>query len=86
MRMRSRPMPAVIVLRNDAAGLRDGGLGVVGEAGVYFGGNAAGNDGQDFFAEGNGQPLEGEVGDGWRRLRRRPDPCALRCSTPSTMG
>ena len=63
MRMRSRPMPACVVLRDDVAGLRDGGFGVVGEARVDFGGDAAGNDGENLFAEGDGQALEGEVGD-----------------------
>jgi hypothetical protein len=43
--------------------MRDGGFGVVGEARVDFGGDAAGDDGQNLFAEGDGQPLEGEVGD-----------------------
>ena len=35
----------VIVFRDDLMGLRDGGLGVVGEAGVNLGGDAAGDDG-----------------------------------------
>ena len=51
-------------MRNDAARLRDGGVGVVGEARVHFGRDAAGNDGQNLFAEGDGQPLEGEIGHG----------------------
>ena len=53
-----------VVLCDDGAGLRDGGLGVVREARVYLSGYAAGNDGQDSPAEGDGQPLEGEIGDG----------------------
>ena len=64
MRMCLRPMPACVVLRDDVARLRDGGRGVVGEARVDFSGDAAGNDGQDLLAKGDGQPLEGEVGDG----------------------
>jgi hypothetical protein len=54
----------VVVLRNDGAGLGDGGIGVVGEAGVNFGGDAAGNDGENLFAEGDGQALKGEIGHG----------------------
>ena len=38
--------------------------GVVGEARVHFRRDAARNDGQNLLAEGDGQPLEGEVGDG----------------------
>src|ERR1035437_10117582 len=52
-----------VVLRDDAARLCDGGLCVVGEARVYFSGDAAGNNSQNFLAEGDGQPLKGEVGD-----------------------
>ena len=52
----------VVVLLNDGAALSDGGLGVVGEAGIDFGGDAAGNDGQDLLAEGDGQAFEGQVG------------------------
>ncbi len=54
----------VIVLGNDLAGLGNGGGGVIGEARIHFGGDAAGHDGQNLFAEGDGQPLEGEVGHG----------------------
>src|ERR1035437_8006252 len=52
-----------VVLLDDRASLRDGGLCVVGEARVYFSGDAAGNNSQNFLAEGDGQPLKGEVGD-----------------------
>ena len=49
---------------DDVARHLDGLFGVVGEARVDFGGDAAGDDGEDLLAEGDGQPLEGEVGDG----------------------
>ena len=51
------------VLGDDVAGGLDGALGVVGEAGVDFGGDAAGDDREDLLAEGYGEGLEGEVGD-----------------------
>ena len=54
-----------LVLRDDVAGGLDGLLGVVGEAGVDLGGDAAGDDLEDLLAEGYGEGLEGEV-------RRRP--------------
>ena len=53
----------LVVLRDNAAGLRDGGFGVVGKASVDFSGDAARNDGEDFFAECDGEVLESEVGD-----------------------
>ena len=60
--------------------------GVVGEAGIDFGGDAAGNDGENLLAEGDGQALEGEVGH--RLIGWRCSPSSLRASTstPSTMG
>ena len=54
----------LVVLRDDLACLRDGLAGVVGEAGVYLGGDAAGDDGEDLASEGDGEGLEGEGGDG----------------------
>ena len=53
----------MVVLGNNAARLGNGGAGVVGEAGIDFSGDAAGNDGQDLPAEGDGQALKGELGD-----------------------
>ncbi len=52
-----------LVLRDDVAGGGDGFVGVVGEAGVDFGGDAAGDDLEDLLAEGDGEFLEGEGGD-----------------------
>ena len=54
----------LIVLRDDAAGLRGGGFGIVGKARVHLGRDATGHDGQNLFAEGDGQTLEGQVGHG----------------------
>jgi len=53
-------------LRDDGAGLGDGGRGVVRETRVDFSGDASGNDIENLFAEGDGQPLKGQVGDGLR--------------------
>ena len=53
----------LVVLRDDAARLVDGRLGVEGQAGVDFGGDAAGNDFQDPLAEGDGEAFEGQLGD-----------------------
>ena len=44
---------------DDLARPGDGGSGVEGEAGVHLGGNAAGNDAQDFTANGDGQTFAG---------------------------
>ena len=63
MRMRSREMPALSYMRDDVAGLGDGLVGVVGEAGVDFGGDAAGDDLEDLEAEGDFERLEGVCGD-----------------------
>ena len=52
-----------VILRDDAARLLDGGFGVIGEPRIHFSGNAARDDGENLLAEGDGQPLEGEVGD-----------------------
>ena len=52
----------LVVLGNDAAGLGKGGLGVIREAGIHFGRNAAGNDGENFLAKGDGQFFESQVG------------------------
>ena len=47
---------------DDVMGHLDGGFGVVGEAGVNFGRDAAGNDGENFLSEFDGEVFEGEVG------------------------
>ncbi len=54
----------LVVLRDDLARLRDGLVGVVGEARIDLGGDAAGDDGEDLASEGDGKRLEGERGDG----------------------
>ena len=45
----------LVVLRDDLARLGDGLAGVVGEAGVNLGGDAAGDDGEDLATEGDGE-------------------------------
>jgi hypothetical protein len=52
-----------VIQCDDAVRLLDGGIGVVGEPRVHLSGNAPGNDGQDLFAEGDGQPLESKIRD-----------------------
>ncbi len=51
-----------VVLLDDAARLRDGGVRVIRKARVHFRRDAAGNDSQNFLAESDGQPLKCEVG------------------------
>ncbi len=63
MRMRSRPMPASSYCLMMSRACCDGLVGVVGEACVDFGGDAAGDDFEDLLAEGDGEGLEGEGGD-----------------------
>jgi len=75
----------LVVLRDDAASLGDGAGGVIREASVHFRRDAPWDDGQNLFAEGDGQPLKGEVGDG-RIGPRCPNLLAASSSTPSTMG
>ena len=52
-----------LVLGDDVARGGDGFVGVVGEAGVDFGGDAARDDFKDLLAEGDGEFFEGECGD-----------------------
>ena len=54
----------VVVLLDDGAGHLDCGVGVVGQAGIDFSRDAAGNDGQNLLSEGHSEALEGEVGNG----------------------
>ena len=63
MRMRSREMPAFSYCAMMSRAVGDGLVGVVGEAGVDLGGDAAGDDLEDLEAEGDGEGLEGEGGD-----------------------
>ena len=58
------PDALLVVLRNNATRLRDGGLCVIGEARVHLRRDAAGHDGQYLLAEGDSQPLKGQVGHG----------------------
>ena len=85
MRMRSREMPAFSYCAMMSRAVGDGFLGVVGEAGVDFGGDAAGDDLEDLDTEGDGEGLEGVRGDllvGGVGCRRLYLPA---CSTSSTM-
>ena len=63
MRTRSRPMPSLRYISMMSRAMCDGLFGVVGEARIHFSGDAAGDDGENLFAKGDGQALEGEVGD-----------------------
>jgi hypothetical protein len=75
----------LVVFGNDLCGLRDGGFGVVRQARVDLGGDAAGNDGQNLLAEGDGQALEGQIGH-VLVCRAFAEFVAGSFSTPSTMG
>ena len=55
--------PGALVLRDDVACGLDGLLGVVGDAGIDLGGDAAGDDLKDLLAEGDGEGLESLRGD-----------------------
>ena len=75
----------LVVLGDDVVGGGDGALGVVGEAGVDLGGDAAGDDVENLAAEGDGERLEGQFRD---LLVGRPwGPASLRAwvRTSSTM-
>ncbi len=75
----------LVVHGDDVAGLRDGLFGVVGEAGVDLGGDAAGDDVEDLEAEGYVEMLEGLLGE---VCSEALGPASLRAClrTPSTMG
>ena len=52
-----------VILLDNAARLRDGGIGVVRESRIDFRRDAAGHNCQNLLAERDSQPLEGEIGD-----------------------
>ena len=64
IRMRSREMAFLFVGGDELVRLGDGGRGVEGEAGVDFGGDAAGDDLEDFQAEEDEDAVEDRFGEG----------------------